>query len=48
MREGRHSGRRPRMPADRLDDLKRRLAEPPRPEDGVCTLRGDDIRRILE
>jgi transposase len=48
LREGRHTGRRPRMPADQLDRLKRRLAEPPRPEDGVCALHGADIRRILE
>jgi transposase len=28
--------------------LGERLAAGPRPEDGVCTLRGEDIRRILE
>ena len=28
--------------------MKQRLDAPPRPEDGVCTLRGLDIRRILE
>jgi transposase len=28
--------------------LKQRLDAPPRPEDGVCTLRGRDIQRILE
>ena len=27
---------------------KQRLDAPPRPEDGVCTLRGADVRRILE
>lgn len=43
-----HTGRPPRLPADQLDRLKARLAEPPRPEDGVCALRGADIRRILE
>jgi transposase len=28
--------------------LKQRLDAPPRPDDGVCTLRGADVRRILE
>ena len=28
--------------------MKQRLDAPPRPEDGVCTLRGLDVRRILE
>ncbi len=28
--------------------LRRRLEAPPRPEDGVCTLRAADVRRILE
>lgn len=46
--EGRHTGRRPRMPADQLARLKARLADPPRPGDGVCALRGEDIRRVLE
>ena len=27
--------------------LKRRLDDPPRPEDGVCTLRGLDVQRIV-
>jgi transposase len=48
LRERPHTGRPPRLPADQLDRLKTRLAEPPRPEDGVCALRGADIRRILD
>jgi transposase len=48
LRQRPHTGRPPRMPADQLDRLKLRLAEPPRPEYGVCTLRGVDIRRVLE
>jgi transposase len=48
LRERPHTGRPPRLPADQLDRLELRLAEPPRPEDGVCALRGADIRRILE
>lgn len=43
-----HTGRPPRLPADQLERLKQRLDEPPRPEDGVCVLRGADIRRVLE
>src|SRR4051812_47265519 len=44
---------RPRTGRPRLLDpreypkLKRRLESPPRPADGVCTLRGLDVRRIL-
>ena len=48
LRERTHTGRPPRMPHEKWDRLKQRLGEPPRPEDGVCTLRGADIRRILE
>jgi len=48
LRERPHTGRPPRLPAEQVDRLKLRLAEPPRPEDGVCALRGADIRRILE
>jgi transposase len=42
------SGRPPRLDPSHYPLLKQRLLEPPRPEDGVCTLRGLDIRRILE
>jgi transposase len=48
LRERPHTGRPSRLPADQLDRLRLRLAEPPRPEDGVCALRGADICRILE
>jgi transposase len=48
LRERPHTGRPPRLPAEQVERLKRRLDEPPRPEDGVCALRGADIRRILE
>ena len=48
LRERPHTGRPPRLPADGVARLKLRLAEPPRPEDGVCALRGPDIRRIIE
>jgi transposase len=43
-----HTGRPPRLPAEQVEHLKRRLNEPPRPDDGVCVLRGADIRRVLE
>jgi transposase len=48
LRERPHTGRPPRLPADQLARLKQRLDEPPQPGDGVCVLRGADIRRILE
>lgn len=41
-------GRAPKLPRDRVPDLRARLDAGPRPEDGVCTLRGRDVRRILE
>ena len=42
------SGRPPRLDPSHYPRLKQRLIAPPRPEDGVCTLRGLDIQRILE
>src|SRR3954470_3426742 len=42
------SGRPPRLDPQHYPELKRRLDAPPRPEDGVCALRGLDVRRILE
>src|SRR3954453_8813540 len=42
------SGRPPVLDPREYPRLKQRLDDPPRPEDGVCTLRGLDIRRILE
>ena len=41
------SGRPPRMDPQEYPRLKQRLGAPPRPEDGVCTLRGLDVQRIL-
>jgi transposase len=41
-------GRPPRLDPDEHPRLKLRLLAPPRPEDGVCTFRGLDVRRILE
>lgn len=41
-------GRTPKLPREREAELKARLDAGPRPEDGVCTLRGRDVVRILE
>ena len=42
-----HPGRPPRMHPGRYDQLRARLDAGPRDGDGVCTLRGKDVRRIL-
>jgi transposase len=41
-------GRKPKLPREREAELKARLDAGPRPEDGVCTLRGKDVVRILD
>ncbi|MDB4947801.1 MAG: family transposase, partial [Gemmatimonadetes bacterium] len=41
------SGRPRKLPRESEPRLGERLNAPPRPEDGVCTLRGVDVRRIL-
>jgi len=38
----------PRLPRDREDQLRARLNAGAQPNDGVCTLRGKDVVRILE
>src|SRR4029077_7899684 len=43
-----HPGRAPILPRAEEGRFLERIDAPPRPEDGVCTLRGVDIRRILE
>src|SRR3954449_2115855 len=48
LRERPRSGRPPLLDPQEYPRLKQRLDAPPRPEDGVCTLRGRDIQRILE
>src|SRR3954451_22009578 len=42
------SGRPPLLDPAQYPRLKQRLDAPPRPEDGVCTLRGRDVQQILE
>jgi transposase len=46
--EPRGGGRPTRLPRDREPELAARLDAGPRPGDGVCTLRGRDVVRILE
>jgi transposase len=41
-------GRPRRLDPEHYPRLKQRLGDPPRPEDGVCTLRGLDVQRIVE
>ena len=41
-------GRAPKLPRDRESEFKARLDAGPKSEDGVCTLRGKDVVRILE
>ncbi len=42
------TGRRPKLPAEQHERLKRRLDAGPRSDDNVCTLRGRDIQRIMQ
>jgi transposase len=41
-------GAKPKLPPGKVLQLQERLDAPPREDDGVCTLRGRDIQRILE
>lgn len=41
-------GRKPPLTPEQEEQLQQRLDAGPLPEDGVCTLRGQDVRRILE
>src|SRR5262245_22535977 len=45
---GKSTGRPTKLPREREAELMARLDAGPRPEDGVCTLRGRDVVRILE
>ncbi len=44
----RQTGRPPRLPPDQHEAFKTRMLAGPTEADGVCTLRGEDARRILE
>jgi transposase len=48
LREGPRPGRPRRLAPEHYARLKQRLDAPPTPEDGTCTLRASDVRRILE
>jgi len=48
LRERPRPGRPRCLAPEHYPRLKQRLEAPPRPEDGVCTLRAADVRRILE
>lgn len=41
-------GRKPPLTPEEEDQLKQRLDAGPLPDDGVCTLRGQDVQRILQ
>jgi transposase len=41
-------GRKPPLTQEQEQQLRQRLDSGPRPEDGVCTLRGKDVQRILQ
>ena len=44
----RRPGRRPKLPREREGELRARLDAGPTERDGVCTLRGEDVRRIID
>ena len=46
--QDRRKGRQCRLSDSQLEKIRKRLREGARPEDGVCSLRGHDIRRVLE
>jgi transposase len=48
LREGPRSGRPRRLDPAHYSRLKERIEAPPLPEDGVCTLRASDVRRIIQ
>ena len=48
LRDRPRSGRPSLLDPQEYPRLKQRLDAPPRPEDGVCSLRGADVRRIIE
>ena len=48
LQERPHTGRPPRLAGPDVRQFQERLEAGPKPEDGVCTLRCRDLRRILE
>lgn len=47
-RPPKRTGRAPKLPREREAALRARLDAGPRPEDGVCALRGRDVQRLIE
>jgi transposase len=45
--DGPRSGAPRKCPREKFETVRARILEGPRPEDGVCTLRGRDVQRIL-
>jgi transposase len=48
LKEGRHSGKPPRLKTEQHEKLKARLDAGALPSDGVCSLRAADVKRLLE
>ena len=48
LRDRPRPGQPPRLSPDRVERFKERVRSGPRLEDGVCTLRGVDLRRVLQ
>ena len=48
LRPRKQPGRRPKLTPQQEEQLKARLDAGPRDSDGVCTLRGRDVCRIIE
>jgi transposase len=48
LRGKKYPGRKPKLTPQQEEQLKARLDTGPRPEDGVCTLRGKDVCRIIK
>ena len=48
LRDRPRPGQPPHLSTDQVEQFKERVRSGPQPEDGVCTLRGVDLRRILQ
>lgn len=48
LKRRRGQGRRMRLTSEQVQQLEQRIEAGPRPEDKVCTLRGEDLKRVLE
>ena len=48
LRDRPRPGQPPHLSLDQVERFRKRVRSGPRPEDGVCTLRGVDLRRILQ